>query len=275
MASRLREDQARALSDAAGWGGERRSDRSGGGRSSARLHPCGTPRIAYQPRFPLRIVNTHATLRGKKFLGRAAIRDRCALSASRQFGLRPRACAAVETAVTIPPGPEPRRRRELRNSGHPDAFKSLHDFLFSVVSQSRDVIVIADESGTMIFATGAIEAVTGWSASDLVGTDGLHLIHPDDLPSFGEHLTRLFERPDEPSITQARISRTGGGWVWTEVVALNLLADPNVRGLVGHFRDITDRKHAELALPRERGAIPLRSCRAASTSSRSSTATAR
>ncbi len=36
--------------------------------------------------------------------------------------------------------------------------------------------------------------------------------------------------------------------MWTEVVALNLLADPNVRGLVGHFRVITDRKLAEVAL---------------------------
>jgi diguanylate cyclase (GGDEF)-like protein/PAS domain S-box-containing protein len=132
--------------------------------------------------------------------------------------------------------------------GHPDAFRSLHDFLFSVVSRSRDIIVVADESGAVTFATGALEEITGWHASDLIGTDGLHLIHPEDLASFGEHLTRLLEHPAEPSITQARISCAEGGWVWTEVVALNLLSDPNVRGLVGHFRDITDRKHAELAL---------------------------
>ena len=132
--------------------------------------------------------------------------------------------------------------------GHPDAFRSLYDFLFSVVSRSRDIIIVADDAGTITFATGAIEAITGWTSTDLVGTDGMHLIHPEDLPSFGEHLSRLVERPDEPSITQVRISRSGGDWVWTEVVALNLLADPSVRGLVGHFRDITDRKHAELAL---------------------------
>jgi diguanylate cyclase (GGDEF)-like protein/PAS domain S-box-containing protein len=132
--------------------------------------------------------------------------------------------------------------------GHPAAFHSLHDFLFSVVSRSRDMIIIAEASGSIVFATGAIEEVAGWNASDLLGTDGLHLVHPDDLPSFGEHLTRLFERPDEPSTTQARIRRTDGSWVWTEVVALNLLSDPNVRGLVGHFRDITERKRAELAL---------------------------
>jgi diguanylate cyclase (GGDEF)-like protein/PAS domain S-box-containing protein len=136
----------------------------------------------------------------------------------------------------------------LGHIGHPDAFRSLHDFLFSVVSRSRDMIVIADESGSIVFATGAIEAVTGWEASDLLGTDGLHLIHPEDLPAFGEHLTRLLEQPDESSITQARIRRPDGSWVWTEVVALNLLGDPNVRGLVGHFRDITERKLADLAL---------------------------
>ncbi len=146
----------------------------------------------------------------------------------------------VEPARAAPNGPA--------DMGHPDAFRSLHDFLFSVVSRSRDVIIIADESGSVVFATGAIEAVTGWSAADLLGTDGLHLIHPEDLQSFGDHLARLFEQPDEPSTTQARVRRRDGGWVWTEVVAINLLADPNVRGLVGHFRDITDRKNAELAL---------------------------
>jgi diguanylate cyclase (GGDEF)-like protein/PAS domain S-box-containing protein len=150
--------------------------------------------------------------------------------------------------VTTPSRAPTTRAPRPPEPGHPDAFRSLHDFLFSVVSRSRDIIVVAEADGAITFATGAIEEITGWTASDLVGTDGLHLIHPDDIPSFGEHLSRLFERPDEPSTTQARISRAGGGWVWTEVVALNLLADPNVRGLVGHFRDVTDRKHAEVAL---------------------------
>ena len=65
--------------------------------------------------------------------------------------------------MTTPSRAEPVRAREGRNSdmGHPDAFHSLHDFLFSVVSNSRDIIVIADETGTVSFTTGAIEAVTG------------------------------------------------------------------------------------------------------------------
>ncbi len=150
----------------------------------------------------------------------------------------PRVLAAVDSTVTIP-RVDPTRL---------DPTCLDPTFLFSVVARSRDMIIIADESGTILFATGAIEEVAGWTASDLIGTDGLHLLHPDDLPSFGEHLQRLFDRPDEPSITQARVRRTDGSWVWTEVVALNLLSDPNVRGLVGHFRDVTERKRAELAL---------------------------
>ncbi len=175
-------------------------------------------------------------------------------------GLRQPVAPAVYSTVTIPrvettptadlvrPDLVPADLEAPSHPGRQGAFGSLHDFLFSVVSRSRDMIVIADESGTVVFVSGAIEEVAGWTAADLLGTDGLHLIHPDDLPSFGEHLNRLFEHPDEPSTTQARIRRTDGDWVWTEVVALNLLSDPDVRGLVGHFRDITDRKHAELAL---------------------------
>ncbi len=151
----------------------------------------------------------------------------------------------MTTASRTDPDRAPARRPDI---GHPDAFRSLRDFLFSVVSRSRDVIVIADETGRVIFASEAIEAVTGWTSSDLIGTAGIDLIHPDDSASFGEHLARLFEHPDEPSITEVRIIRPDGGWVWTEVVALNMLSDPNVRGIVGHFREITDRKRAEIAL---------------------------
>ncbi len=178
-------------------------------------------------------MNTKTTLRGKHFL---SPRAQAAGPGGRSFDV---AIPEVDSTRAGPVGAD---------MGHPAAFHSLHDFLFSVVSRSRDMIVIADATGTVVFATGAIEQVSGWTAADLLGTDGLHLVHPEDLPSFGEHLTRLFERPDEPSTTHARIRRRDGGWVWTEVVALNLLSEPNVRGLVGHFRDITDRKHAELAL---------------------------
>ncbi|HWS47251.1 MAG TPA: diguanylate cyclase [Acidimicrobiia bacterium] len=118
----------------------------------------------------------------------------------------------------------------------------------AVVRHSRDVIVVFDGDGLITFVSGAIEETIGWRPDDLVGTDGRQLIHPDDLADWVAHLERLVQRPAEPSSTEARIRRRNGEWIWTEVIAVNLLGDPVVRGLVGQFRDITTRKAAEDAL---------------------------
>ena len=122
------------------------------------------------------------------------------------------------------------------------------EFVRAVIKESRDVIVVSHDDGMICFVSGALEATTGWAPADLLGTDGFHLLHPDDLASFGEHVTRLLEHPSEPSTTEVRIRCRDGEWVWAEVVAVNLLDDPAVRGLVGHFRDITARKDYEARL---------------------------
>src|SRR6202011_2334571 len=108
-------------------------------------------------------------------------------------------------------------------------------FLDAIVGRSRDVVIVSDPSLIVVFAAGAIHELTGWDASDIVGTDGLHLIHPDDLESSASRLALLVERPGQRSVTEARILRRDGGWVWVEVLALNLLDDPSVNGLVGQF----------------------------------------
>ena len=43
----------------------------------------------------------------------------------------------------------------------------------------------------------------------------------------------------------SRFRRKGGGYVWVEGTVINLLDDENVRGIVGNFRDITERKLAD------------------------------
>ena len=141
--------------------------------------------------------------------------------------------------------PEREARSALARARDEHGIENSYDFVLGVVSQSRDVIIVADEAGTIVFIAGALEELSGWTAEELIGTDGLHLIHPEDFESFGAHLERLLTNPKEPSTTEARVRRSDGTLIWIEVVAINLFDDPKVRGLVGHFREITDRKEAE------------------------------
>jgi len=91
--------------------------------------------------------------------------------------------------------------------------------------------------------------VLGYDEGEKVGTRVWELLHPDDLQraadAFGELLTRpgLGPRPIE-----VRVRHTDGSWRWIEVLASNLIEDPDVHGVVLNSHDVTERKVLEQAL---------------------------
>ena len=118
----------------------------------------------------------------------------------------------------------------------------------ALIRHSRDVIIVTDTSGAIVYASPSFETVLGLPVADLMGTTGLQLVHPDDVDAFVTHLVWLVEHPGEARTQEARIRHADGSWRWAEVVAANLFDDPALNGLVGHFRDITERKLGEEAL---------------------------
>jgi diguanylate cyclase (GGDEF)-like protein/PAS domain S-box-containing protein len=50
-----------------------------------------------------------------------------------------------------------------------------------------------------------------------------------------------------------RICRADGTWRWCEFTLTDLSNDPSIRGIVAHFRDVTDRHTADAALRESRG----------------------
>jgi diguanylate cyclase (GGDEF)-like protein len=71
-------------------------------------------------------------------------------------------------------------------------------------------------------------------------------VHTDDLPAVLSSLTELRTRPAGDTVTmKCRLRHADGGWRHLEVVANNLLADPNVEGLVFTARDVTERQALE------------------------------
>jgi PAS domain S-box-containing protein len=91
--------------------------------------------------------------------------------------------------------------------------------------------------------------VLGYDEGEKVGTRVWELLHPDDLEraadAFGELLTRpgLGPRPIE-----LRVRHTDGSWRWLEVLASNLMENPDVQGVVLNSHDVTERKFLEQAL---------------------------
>ncbi len=118
----------------------------------------------------------------------------------------------------------------------------------SLVQHASDFVVVYGADGLINYASPSVGPFLGIDAAEVVGTEQSEIVHPDDRELFIGALAGVGERPGESTRLQARLGRTDGEYRWLEVVATNLLDDPNVEGIVVNARDVTDRLQAEAAL---------------------------
>jgi PAS domain S-box-containing protein len=120
----------------------------------------------------------------------------------------------------------------------------------TLVEESNDAILIVTSDGTIQYATPATEHILGKSPEDIVGTNGLDPIHPDDVEELTRALSTLLERSEDSVQVDCRYRHADGSWIWIEVRGRNLLDHDDIGGVVVYVRDIDDRKANERELER-------------------------
>ena len=126
------------------------------------------------------------------------------------------------------------------------------DALFrALVDKSSDIMVLANAEGTLTYVSSSITRIMGYRPEELVGSDSLALVHPDDLPMMQQVSEAIHGTPGKSVSAEYRLRCKDGSWRWFEGVGTNLLDDPQVGAVVGNFRDITERRRAEEALQAE------------------------
>jgi PAS domain S-box-containing protein/diguanylate cyclase (GGDEF)-like protein len=114
----------------------------------------------------------------------------------------------------------------------------------ALVLHSTDIAVVFDSEGTILYVTPSMEAISGYRADELVGTQGFDFVHPDDLEADLDAVTTAISVGG--SITREwRLCRGDGSWVWYEFTLTDLTEEPAIRGIVGHFRDVSARHSAD------------------------------
>jgi len=116
----------------------------------------------------------------------------------------------------------------------------------SITENSSDVVAILDAHGIVQYQSASWQRVLGYAPGHLVGRDGLDSLHPDDVERAKTQLARVIARPDLRPTIEVRFRHANGTWRSLEATSSNLLADPNVRGIVINARDITERRAAEM-----------------------------
>jgi PAS domain S-box-containing protein len=120
----------------------------------------------------------------------------------------------------------------------------------AIFETNADAIALVDAQGHVLYETPSYARVLGYAPESRVGQAAFSLVHPDDSSALTRLFALLLENPGWLAIPPTRVLHADGSWRWIEGTANNLLADPNVHGIVVDFRDISSRVQAEEELRR-------------------------
>jgi diguanylate cyclase (GGDEF)-like protein/PAS domain S-box-containing protein len=121
----------------------------------------------------------------------------------------------------------------------------------ALMHHARDITLIIGEDGELRYLSPAVERVLGHHSPEVSRCDPFTLVHPDDRPAAERRFKEMLAQPGSAGTQELRVLRADGAWRWVEASASNLISDPDIRGIVVNYRDITERREAEAAL-RER-----------------------
>jgi len=119
------------------------------------------------------------------------------------------------------------------------------------VQHSSDVVGVVDTAGTITYVSPSVTAVFGYEPDALVGHNIVDYVHPDDVDIGFRTIGALADRPFETDSFSVRLRHADGSWRWTDTMCTNQMNEPAVRGIVGNFRDVTERRRTDMFGARE------------------------
>jgi diguanylate cyclase (GGDEF)-like protein/PAS domain S-box-containing protein len=121
---------------------------------------------------------------------------------------------------------------------------------------STDLVSHYAVDGTFIYASPSYTKVLGYEVSELIGTYGYEILHPDDVDAFQRDIARQIAGAHDGTVLEIRKRHKNGSYIWmgTKVRVLFDPATHNPSGAVAVSRDISFERRAreELKIREER-----------------------
>lgn len=115
----------------------------------------------------------------------------------------------------------------------------------ALIDNSSDAISLVNEEGRVLYASASTAKVLGYQPEELLGRNGLDLLHPQDRDHSVRTLKKVLAQPQWPNRMQARFRQKDGQWRWVESTASNLLDEPHIAAIVISYREISTRRAEE------------------------------
>jgi diguanylate cyclase (GGDEF)-like protein/PAS domain S-box-containing protein len=118
----------------------------------------------------------------------------------------------------------------------------------SLDTPASDGTTIFDAAGRRVFSSTSLCTLLGYSPEELASIAPAGLMHPDDLSLWKSTVREALTADGKVARVECRIMRADGSPMWMEGRIVNLLNDPEIRGVVAHIRDIDGERRAAVEL---------------------------
>ncbi|NOT75895.1 MAG: PAS domain S-box protein [Cyclobacteriaceae bacterium] len=116
----------------------------------------------------------------------------------------------------------------------------------SLIENSAEGISLFDRKLVPTYQSPGVFSITGYTFEERRLMSGLDSVHPDDREDAQRLFATLLENPGKSFNFQYRSLHKNGNHVWVEGIASNLLDDRDVQAIIINYRNITERKEAEV-----------------------------
>jgi two-component system, cell cycle sensor histidine kinase and response regulator CckA len=114
------------------------------------------------------------------------------------------------------------------------------------IENASDNITVIATDGTTIYESPSVERITGYKPEELVGTDALALVHPEDREKITSFLELGFSSLTTVGPVEYRYFHKDGSLLTLEAIGKSHLDEKGELVGIINTRDITERKRAEV-----------------------------
>jgi PAS domain S-box-containing protein len=118
----------------------------------------------------------------------------------------------------------------------------------TIFENSADGLCMLSADGIILEINNAGQKILEYLANELVGRSWFDLIHNFDAPIVQKTLLDSVKDAQADNRIEYRSKRADGIYRWIELNFQNELNEPAIGSVIAHFRDITEKKLAELAI---------------------------
>ncbi|MBN1624578.1 MAG: PAS domain S-box protein [Clostridia bacterium] len=115
----------------------------------------------------------------------------------------------------------------------------------AMLSNISDVVAILDENAIVKYVSPNLEKLFGWYEDDVLGKSAFKYLRQDRISLIKENFNKLLKNQGASQLLEVEYMCKDGSYKTVGMTVNNLLSDPDIRGVLINFHDISEQKKLE------------------------------